>query len=198
MVARQIASRGIRDPAVLRALSEVPRHRFLDPDLAGEAYEDHPLPIGHGQTISQPYIVAFMAEALALTGAERVLEVGSGCGYMAAVLARLARAVFGLELEPALHARSLETLADLGVANVALRCGDGRLGWPEAAPFDAILLSCAAPAIPPPLWDQLAPGGTLLMPVMAAFGSQVLRRTRKTPKAPETTDLLPVIFVPLR
>ena len=198
MVKTQIQARGISDPGVLRAMGTLPRHLFVDPSLASRAYDDHPLPIGLGQTISQPYIVALMAEALELRGTERVLEVGSGCGYMAAVLSRLAKEVFGLELEPELHRRSRARLDGLGAANVALRCGDGRLGWPEAAPFDAILLSCAADRVPPALWAQLAMGGKLLLPLARHPGHQDLVLVTKTPEGPVALDLLAVVFVPLR
>lgn len=198
MVTDQIRARGVGDPRVLAAMEAVERHRFLDPDQAWEAYCDHPLPIGRGQTISQPFIVACMAEALALDGREKVLEVGSGCGYMAAVLARLARQVRGIELEPALHRHAQTTLADLGVANVRLRCGDGRLGWPEEAPFDAILLSCAADQVPPPLWEQLAPEGRLLLPLASMPFCQDLVLVRRTPSGLVRRSLLPVVFVPLR
>jgi protein-L-isoaspartate(D-aspartate) O-methyltransferase len=198
MVRTQIAARGVADPRVLAALRAVPRHRFLEPGLATAAYDDHPLPIGRGQTISQPYIVALMAEALELRGAERVLEVGSGCGYMAAVLARLAGAVFGVELEAGLVDRARATLDELDVQGVSLRCGDGSQGWPEEAPFDAILLSCAAGRIPPALWDQLAPGGRLLLPLARQATHQDLVLALKTPEGPVLRDLLPVVFVPLR
>jgi protein-L-isoaspartate(D-aspartate) O-methyltransferase len=198
MVRTQIAARGVADPRVLAALRTVPRHLFVERGLATAAYDDHPLPIGHGQTISQSYIVALMAEALELRGGERVLEVGSGCGYMTAVLAQLAGAVFGVDLEPDLVARARATLDGLGVEGVALRCRDGSLGWPGEAPFDAILLSCAAGHIPPALWDQLAMGGRLLLPLARHTAHQDLVLARKTPEGPVLQDLLPVVFVPLR
>ena len=198
MVREQIAARGVRDPRVLAAMARVPRHRFLDPSQARHAYLDQPLPIGRGQTISQPYIVAFMAEALELDGAEKVLEVGAGCGYMAAVLAALAGRVLAVELEPDLHARAQANLAALGLAGVALACGDGRRGWPEEAPFDAIVVSCAAAQIPPDLWAQLAPGGRLLLPLEGPGFGQDLVLARKGPEGPELRSLLPVLFVPLR
>ena len=198
MVLEQIAGRGVADPRVLAAMGQVPRHLFLDPGQAGAAYLDHPLPIGRGQTISQPYVVAFMAEALGLSGTEKVLEVGAGCGYMAAVLAALAGTVRAIELEPELHRRARATLAALGLANVELACGDGRLGWPGEAPFDAIVVSCAAGQIPPALWDQLAPGGRILLPLDGPGCGQDLVLARKTPAGPELRSLLPVLFVPLR
>ncbi len=196
MVLTQIEARGVRDPHVLSAMREVPRHRFAPPACLPEAHEDHPLPIGRGQTISQPYIVAFMAEALELSGTERVLEVGSGSGYFAAVLARLARKVVALELEPELAARSAEVLANLGIPNVEVQTTDGAQGWPEGAPYDAIVLSCAAGTVPEALWPQLAPGGILLAPLGAPWETQWLTRFRGGPSQPER--LLPVVFVPLR
>jgi protein-L-isoaspartate(D-aspartate) O-methyltransferase len=176
----------------------VPRHRFVPPDLADQAHADWPLPIGAGQTISQPYIVAAMAEALELAGSERVLEVGSGCGYMAAVLSRLAGEVYGMDLEEGLCRRAQRTLAVLGCANVEIRCGDGALGWPERAPFDAVMLSCAAPAIPPDLWGQLAPGGRIILPLGQAGWGQELVLVRKTTEGSEVSRLMAVSFVPLR
>jgi protein-L-isoaspartate(D-aspartate) O-methyltransferase len=198
MVATQIEARGVADPRVLSAMGSLPRHRFLDERQLEAAYEDHPLPIGFGQTISQPYIVAFMAEALELRDTDKVLEVGSGCGYMAAVLSRLAGKVFGIELEPELHRRARLTLAGLDLDNVELRCGDGSLGWPEEAPFDAIVLSCAARHVPPDLWDQLAMDGRMLLPLAAHLTHQDLVMMRKTPQGPVTRSLMPVVFVPLR
>ncbi len=196
MVVAQIEARGIRDPRVLAALREVPRHRFVPPEWRSEAYEDHPLPIGHGQTVSQPYIVAFMAEALGLNGTERVLEVGSGSGYFAAVLSHLAGEVVGLELEPDLAARSATLLADLGILNAALHLADGRKGWPPGAPYEAIVLSCATGDVPGALWRQLAPGGVLLAPLGSPGDVQWLTRFKGGPGRSER--LLPVAFVPLR
>ena len=196
MVVTQIEARGVRDPRVLSALREVPRHRFAPPACLPEAHEDHPLPIGRGQTISQPYIVAFMAEALELSGTERVLEVGSGSGYFAAVLARLALGVVALELEPELVTRSSALLAELGIGNVEVHLADGARGWAAGAPYDAIVLSCTAPAVPEALWDQLAPGGVLLSPLGSPWETQWLTRFRGGPAHPER--LLPVAFVPLR
>lgn len=196
MVRHQIEARGVFDPRVLAAMRAVPRHRFAPPACLTEAYEDHPLPIGRGQTISQPYIVAFMAEALELDGEECVLEVGSGSGYFAAVLARLARRVVALELEPDLVARSAALLEALEIQNVEVHLADGAGGWPEAAPFDAIVLSCTALEVPPDLWDQLAPEGRLLAPLGSPWETQWLTRYRGGPEQPER--LLPVAFVPLR
>lgn len=196
MVATQIAARGVRDPRVLAAMTEIPRDRFVPVADRAEAHGDHPLPIGRGQTISQPYIVAFMAEALELVGAERVLEVGAGSGYFAAVLGRLARAVVALELEPELVARASTLLSELGVENVAVHLADGIRGWLGAAPYDAIVLSCTAPEVPDALWGQLAPGGILLAPLGTPWETQWLTRFRGGPDHPER--LLPVAFVPLR
>jgi len=198
MVRDQIEARGVRDPRVLAAMRGVPRHRFVPGRLYAQAHADHPLPIGAGQTISQPYIVAAMAEALDLTGSERVLEVGSGSGYMAAVLSALCRDVYAVELEPELAERAALTLEDLGCANVRMTCGDGSLGWPEHAPFDAILLSCAAARIPPALWEQLAQGGRIILPMGPPGATQELILARKTPGGSEVRRLMAVVFVPLR
>jgi protein-L-isoaspartate(D-aspartate) O-methyltransferase len=198
MVRGQIEARGVRDPRVLEAMGKVPRHRFVPDHLQAHAYGDHPLPIGQGQTISQPYVVAFMAEALRLKGSDRVLEVGSGSGYAAAVFAELCAEVFGIEMEAELHARSLATLQALGYRTIQLRCGDGFHGWPEAAPFDAILLSCAATEVPRPLWEQLKPGGRFLYPKGPEGGDQELVLVTKTPRGAKETRLSPVRFVPMR
>jgi protein-L-isoaspartate(D-aspartate) O-methyltransferase len=198
MVDQQLVTRGIRDPFVLAAMRTVPRHEFVPENVRASAYEDGPLPIGRGQTISQPFIVAFMAEALALHGTERVLEVGSGSGYAAAVLSLLAADVYGIELEGELHARSVATLARLGYRNVRLRHGDGFVGWPEAAPFDAIVISCAVEEIPRPLWDQLREGGRVVYPKGPAAGFQELVVVTKTPGGPVERKLEPVRFVPMR
>lgn len=198
MVRDQVAARGVQDARVLAAMVAVPRHRFLPPGLQAQAHDDRPLPLGPGQTISQPYIVAYMAEALGLRGHERVLEVGSGCGYFAAVLALLAKDVCGIELDPALAAGSQRTLDELGCTNVRIRAGDGAGGWPERAPFDAIVLSCAAAELPPDLWGQLAEDGVALLPEGIAWGGQQLvlhhRRSGRTWRE----ELLAVAFVPLR
>ena len=198
MVREQIEARGVRDPRVLAAMRAVPRHRFVPEHVARGAHADHPLPIGAGQTISQPYIVAAMAEALELAGDERVLEVGTGSGYMAAVLSLLCREVCGVELDPDLHRRSVQLLAELGQGSVRLHCGDGALGWPEPASFDAILLSCAAPALPPELWAQLAVGGRIILPLGPPDTTQELVLVRKTPEGGVFHRLMGVVFVPLR
>ncbi|ABS28299.1 protein-L-isoaspartate O-methyltransferase [Anaeromyxobacter sp. Fw109-5] len=198
MVEEQLAARGIRDRRVLEAMGKVPRERFVPEQWRSLAYLDEPLPIGRGQTISQPYVVAFMAQALALRGGERVLEVGSGSGYAAAVLAHLAGAVYGIELEPELHARSVETLAELGYGNVHLRRGDGFLGWPERAPFRAIVVSCAMEEIPAPLWEQLVQGGRIVYPKGPEGEVQLLVVVTKTARGPREEHLAPVRFVPMR
>jgi protein-L-isoaspartate(D-aspartate) O-methyltransferase len=165
MVAEQLERRGIKDARVLAAMREVERERFIPPEYAEHAYDDGPLPIGSAQTISQPYMVALMSEVATLEGHERVLEVGTGSGYQAAVLARLAKEVYSIESVAALHDRARAILRVMGIANVYLRCGDGSSGWPEAAPFDAIVVTAAMPGIARPLLEQLTPGGRLVAPV---------------------------------
>ena len=198
-LARRVEAQGIRDPEVLRAMAEVPREKFLPERLQASADEDRPLPIGFGQTISQPFIVAYMTERLGLTGRERVLEVGTGSGYQTAVLARLAGRVYSIEMVAPLADRARALLLDeLGLGNVELRVGDGSLGWPEAAPFDRILVAAATADVPDPLLDQLAPGGRLIVPVGDEPEVQVLRLLEKGPGGDVVaTDLLPVRFVPL-
>jgi protein-L-isoaspartate(D-aspartate) O-methyltransferase len=198
MVRDHLRRRDIDDPRVLDAMRAVPRHRFVARDLQAHAYADRPLPIGRGQTISQPYIVAFMAQALRLRGNERVLEVGSGSGYAAAVLSKLAEDVYGIELERELYERSAEIIRELGYGNVHLRAGDGFAGWPDKAPFDAIVLSAAAEEIPAPLWEQLAEGGRLVYPKGSADDVQELVRVTKVRGAPREERLAPVRFVPMR
>jgi protein-L-isoaspartate(D-aspartate) O-methyltransferase len=190
---------GIRDPRVLAAIAAVPRALFVPGELRSHAEEDRPLPIGWGQTISQPYIVAFMTEGLRLAGGERVLEVGTGSGYQTAVLAHLAREVFSIEIVPALAERARATLIDaLGFDNVFLRVGDGALGWPEAAPFDRILVTAAAPDVPPELVAQLAPGGRMIVPVGGQEEVQMLRVFEKGDDGVSfERDVLSVRFVPL-
>src|SRR5258708_31412118 len=165
MVERQLRKRGIRDERVLAAMFSVPRHEFVPAEFAAEAYSDRPLPIGHGQTISQPFMVAAMAEALQLSGGERVLEIGAGSGYQAAVLSLLAREVHTVEMHEELAADSAQRLQRLGYTNVRVHVGDGTLGWPDAAPFDAIVVTAAAPEIPPPLAAELSNGGRMVIPV---------------------------------
>jgi protein-L-isoaspartate(D-aspartate) O-methyltransferase len=196
-LAQQLAAMGIRDARVLDATDRIPRRHFVPGPLRLIADADRPLPIGHGQTISQPYIVAFMTEWLRLAGEERVLEIGTGSGYQAAILSLLAREVFSIEVVPELSARAAEALAALGITNVHLRVGDGRRGWPEEAPFDRIVLTAAPLVVPEPLLHQLAPGGRLLAPV-GPGEDQVLRLvTKDQDGALAARDILPVRFVPL-
>jgi protein-L-isoaspartate(D-aspartate) O-methyltransferase len=198
MVEQQLRGRDITDAAVLRAMGAVPRHRFVDPALAARAYRDHPLPIGEGQTISQPYIVALMTQLLELSGGGgRVLEVGTGSGYQAAVLAELAREVYTIEILPGLAASAAERLHALGYANVRVRAGDGYRGWPEAAPFDGILVTAGASHIPTPLVEQLAEGARLVIPVDRGPGVQELIVGRKQAGVLITRAVAPVRFVPL-
>jgi len=165
MIEKQLRRRGVHDAAVLAAMAEVPRHEFVSEDVRAHAYDDLPLPIGSGQTISQPYIVAAMTAALHLRPGDRVLEIGTGCGYHAAVLSRLAKEVFTIERRPELASSASATLTRLGYSNAHVHCGDGTLGLPELAPFDAILVAAAAPAVPKPLLAQLAEGGRIILPV---------------------------------
>ncbi len=195
MVAGQIVARGVSDAQTLAALRSVPRHLFVPEAVAAQGYDDHPLPIGHGQTISQPYIVAFMTQALALRGGERVLEVGTGCGYQAAVLAEIAAQVYTIEIVKPLAEEAAARLTRLGHANVQARAGDGALGWPEAAPFDAIMVTAAAPRIPPALGQQLREGGRLILPLGDDVQELVIV-TRRGERF-EERRLLPVRFVPM-
>jgi protein-L-isoaspartate(D-aspartate) O-methyltransferase len=195
MVEEQIEARGVRDPRVLAAMRKVPRHELVPAPQRGSAYEDYPLPIGQGQTISQPYVVAAMSEALALKGSERVLEVGTGSGYQAAVLAELAERVYTIEIVPELAARAKADLARLGYRNVEVREGDGWRGWPEAAPFDAIMVTAAPPEVPPELVAQLAVGGRLVIPV--GRYEQSLLLLRRTEQGIEREELFGVRFVPM-
>lgn len=198
MVREQIEARGVRDPATLSAMRAVPRHEFVPRESVGGAYGDHPLPIGHGQTISQPYIVAYMTELLALQPGDRVLEVGTGSGYQAAVLAEITDEVHTIEIVPALARGAAERLARLGYGEVKTREGDGYYGWPEAAPFQAIIVTAAATSIPPPLVEQLAPGGRMVVPVGATPWTQnLVLVTKDEDGAVRTRTLLPVRFVPL-
>jgi protein-L-isoaspartate(D-aspartate) O-methyltransferase len=197
MVTEQIIARGVRDPLLLAALQEVPRHRFVPPEYIDMAYTDGPLPIGHGQTISQPYIVALMTELLELTGEENVLEVGSGSGYQAAVLSRLARTVHTIERFDELAERAEKTLRQLGVTNVQVHVGDGSLGLLNYAPFQAIMVTAAAPAVPKPLFEQLDQAGRLVIPV-GSSGAQMLECWRRVGETFERESVLPVAFVPLR
>jgi protein-L-isoaspartate(D-aspartate) O-methyltransferase len=198
MVDRQIAARGVKDAAVLDAMRAVPREAFVANDLARHAYGDTALPIGHDQTISQPYIVALMLAAAALGPADRVLEVGAGSGYAAAVMARIAAKVFAIERIPQLGRSAEERWRALGIDNIALRIGDGSTGWPEEAPFDAILVAAGAPVVPDALRDQLAIGGRLVIPVSAGADHQQMRLiVRRGPDRFEAEDRGAVRFVPL-
>ena len=198
MVRQQLSApvRGITNARVLDVMRQVPRHELVAPQLRDRAYDDHPLPIGHGQTISQPYIVAFMTEKLEPKPDDRVLEVGTGSGYQAAVLARLVKEVYTIEIVEPLARRAEADLIRLGYTNVHVRAGDGYQGWPEAAPFDAIIVTCAPEAVPQPLVTQLKDGGRMIIPV-GPFGEQQLILLRKEAGRLEQKDVLPVRFVPM-
>jgi len=197
MVRRQLARRGIHDRRVLDALASVPREAFVPADLAAYAYDDGPLPIGDGQTISQPYIVAFTAEALELSPDARVLDVGTGSGYAAAVLSRIARAVYGIERVESLCRSASARLAELGYDNVQVRWGDGTLGWSEHAPYDAIAVGAVGPRAPPALLGQLTLGGRLVMPIGPDADQTLVRLTRTGPTSYHQEPLVGVRFVPL-
>ena len=198
MVHEQIARRGIEDQAVLGAMLTVPRHLFVPETHRDRAYGDHPLPIGHGQTISQPYIVAFMTELLEIEPGDRVLEVGTGSGYQAAVASMLADSVFTVEIVPELAAEAESRLERLGYRDVDVRSGDGYFGWEEHAPYDAIFVTAAAGHVPPPLVQQLVPGGRMAIPVGGPFQLQNLVLVEKAADGTVTTrSVLPVQFVPL-
>jgi protein-L-isoaspartate(D-aspartate) O-methyltransferase len=193
-----IATRGITDRAVLAAMRKVPRERFVAPALTDAVYEDHALPIGDEQTISQPYIVALMTEALGLTSRDRVLEIGTGSGYAAAVLAEIAAQVYTVERISSLAASARRRLSDLGYETVHVRCGDGTLGWPEHAPYDAIVVTAGGPEVPKALRDQLTVGGRLVMPVGAApWRQHLVREVRTGVDDYRSEDLGGVAFVPL-
>ena len=197
MVEEQIAARGVRDPRVLQAMADVRRHLFVDEAQRGRAYEDWPLPIGHGQTISQPYMVAVMTEYLELRGEERVLEVGTGSGYQAAVLGHLAREVFTVERIAPLAEAAAVRLRELGYANIHVLVGNGAQGLPEHAPFDRVLVTAACPILPAALVAQLAEGGIIVAPVGEAWSGQTLRVGWKVAGRLTTRDVLGCIFVPL-
>jgi protein-L-isoaspartate(D-aspartate) O-methyltransferase len=196
MVEKQLRRRGIRDAAVLAAMTAVPRHEFVANELRSHAYDDAPLPIGGGQTISQPYIVAAMTAALHLQSGDRVLEIGTGCGYQAAVLSRVAKEVFTIERRPELASAASRLLAQLDYSNVHVHCGDGTFGLPEIAPFDAILVAAAAPEIPKPLLAQLAERGRMIIPVGGA-DHQELRLVERHGDAFPAKILEGCRFVPL-
>ena len=196
MVETQIVARGVRDPRVLAAMREVPRHLFVDPPQRAEAYEDHPLPIAGKQTISQPYIVALMTELLELSPSAKVLEIGTGSGYQSAVLGRCAREVYSIEIVPELARGAAARLKELHYDNVTAREGDGYRGWPEHAPFDAIIVTAAPERIPQPLLDQLAPGGRMVIPVGGFFQELKVFHKDAAGKLAEK-DIIPVRFVPM-
>ena len=195
MVKYQIEQRGIKDRRVLDVIRRVERHRFVPRQIQHLAYEDMPLPIGEGQTISQPYIVAIMTEVLQLKGNEKVLEIGTGSGYQAAVLAELAQEVYTIEILPELANQAQKLLDGLGYKNIKVKCADGYLGWPEFAPFDAIIVTCAPEEIPQALIEQLAEGGRMVIPVGTAY--QELKLLVKAQGRIKQTDIIPVRFVPM-
>ena len=197
MVEDQVVARGVSDPRVIDAMLRVPRHKFVEEALASQAYQDAPLPIGERQTISQPYMVAVMSEALALDGTEKVLEVGTGSGYQAAVLALLADRVFSLERIPALARRARKALDSCGYSKVNIRLADGTLGWQEMAPFDAIVVTAGAPDVPRDYLDQLAVGGRLVIPVGDRMSQVLMRITRISEDEFKEEQLLGCRFVPL-
>jgi len=197
MVAKQIAGRGLHDARLLAAFENVPRHLFIPEEVRHHAYTDGPLPIGFSQTISQPYIVALMTHLLELIGSERVLEVGTGSGYQAAILSRLAAEVYTVEIVPELAERAKTILREAGCANVHVHLADGSLGWPEAAPYDAIIATAAAPSVPQPLLDQLTDGGRLVLPV-GDRGYQELEVLKREGDAFKRRSVIAVAFVPLR
>ncbi len=195
MIKDQIESRGVKDPRVLAAMAKVCRHCFVTEDMVSRAYEDYPLPLPAGQTISQPYIVALMSELLGLKGSERVLEIGTGSGYQTAVLAELAAEVYTTELLQELSSAAQEKLAKLGYANIKFQTGDGAAGWPASAPYDAIIVTCAPSDVPPALLAQLKPGGRLVIPV--GQEPQDLLLITDKPSGPERRTICQVRFVPM-
>lgn len=196
MVATQLASRGIKDERVLEAMRTLPRHRFVPEDEMDSAYEDTPLSIGQGQTISQPYMVALMTECLELRGEEKVLEIGTGSGYQTAVLAEIARGVYSIERRPLLSEQAAKRLAELGYEHCTLKVGDGTQGWPEAAPFDGIIVTAGAPKVPAALRDQLADGGRLVIPVGSEFHQTLYKIRREGARFVEEA-ITGCVFVPL-
>ncbi len=197
MVEEQLVARQISDPRVLAVMGRVPRHELVPPDQRARAYQDSPLPIGFGQTISQPFIVALMTQAVAVSEGDRVLEIGSGSGYQAAVLSELCQEVLTIEIVPELAERAARDLERLGYDNVTVRSGDGYAGWPEKAPFDIVIITAAADQIPPPLLAQLAPGGRLIMPVGGVNDVQELTLVLNEDGQLKRTQITPVRFVPL-
>ena len=197
MVAEQLVARGITDARVIAAMTELPRHLFVEEAMASQAYMDKPLPIGEGQTISQPYIVALMTETLQVQPGAKVLEIGTGSGYQAAVLAKLGADVHTVERIPKLCSSARERLLGMGLFNVHVKQDDGTLGWPSAAPFDRIIVTAGGPEVPQPLVDQLAEGGRLVMPVGLTRRSQSLVLVEKTPSGARISEICPVTFVDL-
>ena len=195
MVETQIKARGVKDPRVISALLKVERHRFVPGEYLNSAYADQPLPIGEGQTISQPYIVALMTELLELKGDEKVLEIGTGSGYQAAILAELAKEVYTVEIVESLASMAKNRLLEMGYQNVKVKAGDGYLGWPEAAPFDAIIVTAAPDHIPKPLIEQLKEGGRMVLPV--GTYTQELEKIVKRSGKLEKINVIPVLFVPM-
>jgi len=196
MIDEQLTPRGISDPLVIAAFENVPRHAFVADEFLEISYSDHPLPIGDNQTISQPYMVALMTECLALKGGEKVLEIGAGSGYQAAILSRIAKDVFSVERIPELADRADRTLKSLGYSNCLVTAGDGTVGWPEHAPYDGIIVTAGAPDIPKSLVSQLGPGGRLVIPVGSGY-SQVLTVVEKCGDSIKTRDICGCVFVPL-
>lgn len=197
MVAEQLADRDITDRKVLEAMSQVPRHLFVSPAYRGQAYEDYPLPIDEGQTISQPYIVALMTQCLDLRPGEKVLEIGTGSGYQAAVLARLTDSVYTVEIRENLATKASQTLKNMGYDNVQVKWADGYFGWEEEAPFDAIIVTCAANHVPPPLLNQLKEGGRLIIPLGSTLYFQTLTLITKVEGKPRVKHISGVRFVPM-
>jgi len=196
MVTEQLKARGISDERVLNAMNKVPREEFVPPDSRAGSYEDGPLPIGYGQTISQPYIVAFMTEQLRLKPSDRVLEIGTGSGYQAAILAELVSEVYSIEIVEPLAKNAEATLQRLGYENVHVKIGDGYKGWPEAAPFDAIIVTCAPDKVPQPLVDQLKDDGRMVIPVGDRFAQELYLLEKKNGQLKQSATL-PVRFVPM-
>jgi len=197
MVRSQLASRDIYSRAVLNAMRRIERHRFVPESHVNQAYEDHPVFIGEGQTISQPYIVALMTQCLALTGEERVLEIGTGSGYQTAILAELSHEVYTVERIEILLTRAKEILAELDYRNIYFKCGDGTEGWAERSPFDGILVTAAAPRVPQPLFEQLAAGGRLVIPVGGRFTQQLQVIVKKKDGPMKVSSVCGCVFVPL-
>jgi len=197
MVQTQLENRDIEDPAVLEAMRKVPRHRFIPEELRSQAYDDHPVRIGEGQTISQPYIVALMTQSLELTGDERVLEIGTGSGYQAAVLAEIVAEVYSIEIKEVLAQRSREVLDSPGYGGVKTKWDDGYFGWPEYAPFDRIIITAAVDHVPPPLLEQLIDGGLMVLPLGDPYGYQQLAVVHKNEEGFTVRHITGVLFVPM-